>query len=64
LILKNWTKTKQNIVEITKRNEKHLRTKYEARTAYELPVLRRYFPVGSVRAKKEKFLNIILYSKE
>ena len=40
------------------------RTKYEARTSYELPVLIRYFPKELVSLTKAKFLDIILYSKE
>ena len=40
------------------------RSKYEARTEYELPVLVRYFPEGSVPNEVAEYLDIILYSKE
>jgi hypothetical protein len=41
-----------------------LRTKYDARVPTELAVLRRYFPKGSIKPKKAKYLNVILYTKE
>jgi hypothetical protein len=53
-------------VKITSANEHLLRTRYEARTDGELPVLIRYFPAGSdeVKPPEAKFLDLILYSRE
>lgn len=58
-----------NVLRITPENEGLLRTKYEARTEKELPVLVRYFPkelvlTGSLQLPKAKFLDLILYSRE
>jgi len=41
-----------------------VRTKYEARTDKELPVLTRHFPAEKVPATVAEYLDIILYSKE
>ena len=51
-------------LEITPENEHLLRSRYEARTATELPVLARYFPAESVTPRAAKMLDIILYSRE
>ena len=48
IFIKNFTDTKPGSVEITPENESFIRTKYEARTELELPVLRRYFPKEKV----------------
>ncbi|KRX08564.1 hypothetical protein PPERSA_13045 [Pseudocohnilembus persalinus] len=60
----NFTETKNQTVEITPENEHLLKTKYEARTEKELPVLRRYFNASDVTLKKAEYLDFILYSKE
>lgn len=46
-------------VRITQDNESLLRTKYEARSEEELPVLTRFFPSGSVKPSTAKFLDLI-----
>lgn len=46
-------------VRITEGNEYLLRTKYEARSDDELPVLVRFFPKGSVKPSVAKFLDLI-----
>lgn len=46
-------------VRITQDNESLLRTKYEARSDDELPVLTRFFPNGSVKPKTAEFLDLI-----
>ena len=43
LFVKNFTDCSNYYQEITADNENLLRTRYEARQEYELPVLRRYF---------------------
>lgn len=48
LFIDNFTETLLSSALITAENEHLLRTVYEARTEKELPVLRRYFPLGSV----------------
>jgi hypothetical protein len=53
-----------NCAEITPENEHLLKTKYEARASYELPVLIRYFPSDAVKPKVAEYLDIILYSRE
>jgi Protein of unknown function (DUF3228) len=53
------------VVEITADNEHLLRTRYEARTEKELPVLTRYFPVGSgIEPPQCTWFDLILYSRE
>lgn len=52
------------VVEITKENEHLLRTRYEARSAKELPVLMRYFPAASVKGPACTWFDLILYSRE
>ncbi|EAR91276.1 flagellar associated protein (macronuclear) [Tetrahymena thermophila SB210] len=64
LFIPNFTQTKLSTSKITPENEHLLKTIYEARTEKELPVLRRYFPVGSVPQEVASHLDIILYSKE
>jgi hypothetical protein len=51
-------------VKIDSSNEHLLRTRYEARTEKELPVLVRYFPADKVAASPAKYLDLILYSRE
>jgi hypothetical protein len=52
------------VVKIAADNEGSLRTRYVARSEGELPVLIRYFPVGSVTAPPCTWLDLILYSRE
>lgn len=52
------------VVEITKENEHLLRTRYEARSEKELPVLSRYFPADYVKGAECTWLDLILYSRE
>jgi hypothetical protein len=51
-------------VPITANNENRLKSKYEARTEKELPVLVRYFDKSTVQATQSTYLDIILYSRE
>jgi Protein of unknown function (DUF3228) len=51
-------------VKIDSSNEHLLRSRYEARTEKELPVLVRYFPADKVAASPAKYLDLILYSRE
>jgi hypothetical protein len=53
-----------SIVPITAENESLIRSGYEARKEKELPVLVRWFPMGSVPLPQARFLDIILYSRE
>eukprot|EP00826_Nyctotherus_ovalis_P002248 TRINITY_DN10431_c0_g3_i3.p1 TRINITY_DN10431_c0_g3~~TRINITY_DN10431_c0_g3_i3.p1 ORF type:complete len:183 (-),score=44.02 TRINITY_DN10431_c0_g3_i3:91-639(-) len=72
IFVPNWTATVSPTLKITPQNESLLRylwkliqrTKYEARTEEELPVLVRFFPKEGVKLEKAKFLDVILYSKE
>jgi len=64
LFVKNFTPAILGYAEITPENEPLLRTKYEARAQNELPVLVRFFPAESLKAKVADYLDIILYSKE
>lgn len=52
------------VVKITEQNEHLLRSRYEARTENELPILMRYFPVSSVEAPPCTWFDLILYSRE
>lgn len=51
-------------VPITEENKGKMLSEYQARTEQELPVLVRWFPVGSVEAPKATHLDLILYSRE
>lgn len=51
-------------LQIDESNEHLLRTRYEARTEKELPVLIRYFPASCVSPPVCKFLDLILYSRD
>jgi len=51
-------------VPITDANKGALLSEYQARTEQELPVLVRWFPVGSVEAPSATHLDLILYSRE
>ena len=51
-------------VPITDDNKALLQSEYQARTEQELPVLVRWFPVGSVEAPPATHLDLILYSRE
>lgn len=52
------------VAEITAENEHLLRTRYEARSEKELPVLSRYFPEASITAPAASWLDLILYSRD
>ena len=60
----NFAKVLNSAVEITPQNEHLLKSDYEARTEKELPVLKRFFPAGTIETKPAKFIDLILYSKE
>jgi len=73
----DFTNARLNVLPITRENEHCIRTKYEARTENELPVLTRFFDkklleksAGGEGAEKEdvfpvaKYLDLILYSRE
>lgn len=64
IFIENFTSATLGYAEVTKDNEHLLRTCYEARTEKELPVLKRFFPEGSVPSVRAQFLDIILYSKD
>ena len=49
--------------EITKENQRFLRSGYEARRANELAVLVQWIDINEVQPQKAMFLDIILYSK-
>ena len=66
LIVPNFAYLKRSYMRITPDNESQLRTKYEASTSADIPVLTRYFPYENVRdqaTKQAKFLDIILYTR-
>lgn len=52
------------VLAIDESNEALLKSRYEARTEKELPVLIRYFPADKVQAPQAKYLDLILYSRE
>ena len=52
------------IVLITDENEHLLKTRYFARRDSELPVLQRYFPLGSMAVPIADHVDVILYTKE
>lgn len=65
----DFTNATVNILEITPENEKHLRSRYEARNEKELPVLTRFFPRELVVSDDDplpvaKYLDLILYSRD
>jgi hypothetical protein len=55
---------REPVLPINDTNEHLLRTKYEARTATEIPVLVRYFPADKLVAPAAKYLDLILYSRD
>ncbi len=75
-LVNDFTNARLNVLPITRENEHCLRTKYEARTEKELPVLTRFFDrdllvklAGGAVTEKEvfpvaKYLDLILYSRE
>jgi hypothetical protein len=68
-LLNDFTDAKVNVLPITPENESLLRTKYEARTEQELPVLTRFFPADLVVSEEHplpiaKYLDLILYSRD
>nr|CCA21935.1 conserved hypothetical protein [Albugo laibachii Nc14]CCA24785.1 conserved hypothetical protein [Albugo laibachii Nc14] len=64
LFVENFTDTRTNMVKITQANAHLLMSEYEARAAYELPVLVRWFPSHSVTPSMAKYLDIILYNRD
>ena len=70
LFVENFTEALSGALKITKDNERFLRSGYEARTEYELPVLTRWFDRELLErelgfsANRAAYLDIILYSKE
>lgn len=68
LFMPNFTGARVSVLNITDENERLLRTRYEARTEKELPVLVRYFPLslvgGSESLSIARYLDVILYSRE
>ena len=65
LFIENFTEAKVSVLSITEENSSLLRSKYEARTDKELPVLIRWFPKEIIsEVPKAKYLDIILYSYE
>jgi hypothetical protein len=68
LFVPNFTGARLSTLQITEANEHLLRTRYEARTEKELPVLVRYFPLelmgGAESFPVARYLDIILYSRE
>lgn len=74
-VINDFTDARVNVLRITDDNEKHLRTRYEARTESELPVLTRHFDRDSLLGggcgedgrdvfPVAKYLDLILYSRE
>ena len=64
LFIKNFTDADVYYQKITDENKKYLESKYEARTDYELAVLKRYFQKINLKPKRAEYLDIILYSKK
>ncbi len=66
IFIENFTDMTPGYVKISQENEHLIKTAYEARTEKELPVLRRYIPLESVKDSlvPAKYLDIILYSKQ
>ena len=64
LFVENFLDTNQYYSRITEDNKHLLQTAYEARTEYELPVLKRYFKKEDLEPVHAKYLDIILYSKQ
>lgn len=68
LFVKNdFTDVRVNIMEVTKDNERLLRTAYDARSEKELPVLVRWFPAENIKQDDlpvAKYLDLILYSRD
>ena len=71
-VVNDFTDARVNVLTITDVNTRHIRTRYEARTEEELPVLARYFDRASLLEGMEedevfpvaKYLDLILYSRE
>jgi hypothetical protein len=62
LVYPNWTDTRVMAVAISDENRHLLRSRYEARTKKELPVLARWFE--GIEPPKAGYLLVIVYSKE
>ena len=60
----NFVDAKVGNVEITRENEKLLRSGYGARSSAELAVLTRWFSALDVEAPRATHLDVILYSRE
>lgn len=71
-LINDFSDARVNVLPITTENEQYLRTKYEARSAKELPVLTRYFDRDLLLNGKDesdvfpvaKYIDLILYSRE
>lgn len=64
LFVENFLDTNLYYSRITEDNKHLLQTTYEARTEYELPVLKRYFKKQDLKPTHAKYLDIIVYSKQ
>ena len=64
LFIENFTEAISNVMKITDKNMKLLRSKYISRNKNELPVMVRWFDRRNVPTTKATILDIILYSKE
>lgn len=66
LTVENFTDAPSNVLAITAQNQHLLKTKYEARTKEELPVLIRYFDREDVKQDLQHapYLLLIFYSKD
>lgn len=62
MVYPNWTDTRVMAIEITDENRHLLRSRYEARTKKELPVLARWFE--GIEPSPAGYLMVIVYSKE
>lgn len=62
LVYPNWTDTRVMAVEITNENRHLLRSRYEARSKKELPVLARWFE--GIEPPKAGYLLVIVYNQE
>ena len=72
-VINDFTDARVGVLPITRENERHLRTRYEARTEKELPVLTRHFDreslLGGGKDERDvfpvaRYLDLILYSRE
>uniref|UniRef100_A0A0A9Z1I7 Aspartyl/glutamyl-tRNA(Asn/Gln) amidotransferase subunit B n=2 Tax=Lygus hesperus TaxID=30085 RepID=A0A0A9Z1I7_LYGHE len=64
IFVPNFTAAHPQAVVLDAETEKCVKTKYEARTEKELPVLVRYIPAELLKLQPARYLDIILYSRE